>query len=125
MHTRVPIPWPSQPNAPAQPPFPLQPTHPRAPCRLCTWLSVDGGVTWKDVAVGAYIYEYADFGGLLIMAKHPGSSDTPTGAWRQRLRGRASSIQAPLARPRCVAPALAWSSQQHLGASGMPTGGLR
>ena len=48
-------------------------------CRLCTWLSVDGGVSWKDVAVGTYIYEYADYGGLLIMAKHPGTSDTPTG----------------------------------------------
>lgn len=45
---------------------------------LCTWLSTDGGMTWKDVAVGTYIYEYADFGGLLIMAKHPGASDTPT-----------------------------------------------
>ncbi|KAL6759447.1 hypothetical protein V8C86DRAFT_2572580 [Haematococcus lacustris] len=44
---------------------------------LCTWLSTDGGVSWRDVAVGAYIYEYADWGGLIIMARHPGSSNKP------------------------------------------------
>eukprot|EP00983_Pelagomonas_calceolata_P092332 1157652-Pelagomonas_calceolata.AAC.16 len=54
-------------------------TYTHARTLLCTWLSTDGGMTWKDVAVGTYIYEYADFGGLLIMAKHPGASDTPTG----------------------------------------------
>lgn len=37
---------------------------------LCTWLSTDGGATWDDVASGGYIYEYADWGGILIMAKH-------------------------------------------------------
>ena len=30
--------------------------------RTCTWLSTDGGVNWKDVAEGSYIYEYADWG---------------------------------------------------------------
>eukprot|EP00197_Chlamydomonas_leiostraca_P003012 CAMPEP_0202867564 /NCGR_PEP_ID=MMETSP1391-20130828/9502_1 /ASSEMBLY_ACC=CAM_ASM_000867 /TAXON_ID=1034604 /ORGANISM="Chlamydomonas leiostraca, Strain SAG 11-49" /LENGTH=890 /DNA_ID=CAMNT_0049547617 /DNA_START=70 /DNA_END=2742 /DNA_ORIENTATION=- len=44
---------------------------------LCTWLSTDGGVSWVDVAVGAYIYEYADWGGLIVMATHPGTNDKP------------------------------------------------
>ena len=35
----------------------------------CTWLSTDGGVTWSDVADDAYIYEYADWGGVIVMAK--------------------------------------------------------
>ncbi|EFJ39886.1 hypothetical protein VOLCADRAFT_100398 [Volvox carteri f. nagariensis] len=39
---------------------------------LCTWLSRDGGVTWEDVAEGAYIYEFADWGGVIVMAKYPG-----------------------------------------------------
>mmetsp|Transcript_3363 Transcript_3363/g.9396 ORF Transcript_3363/g.9396 Transcript_3363/m.9396 type:complete len:1023 (-) Transcript_3363:787-3855(-) len=38
----------------------------------CTWLSSDGGVTWRDVAVGAYIYEYADWGSTIVMAAHAG-----------------------------------------------------
>ena len=42
----------------------------------CTWLSVDGGVTWTDVAVGVHIFEYGDFGGILVMALH--MSDGPT-----------------------------------------------
>ncbi|GIL90755.1 hypothetical protein Vretimale_16851 [Volvox reticuliferus] len=41
---------------------------------LCTWISRDGGVTWEDVAVGAYIYEFADWGGVIVMAKYPGSN---------------------------------------------------
>ena len=42
------------------------------PRSLCTWLSIDGGVSWAEVAEGAYIYEYADWGGLLVMTRHPG-----------------------------------------------------
>ncbi|KAK9845742.1 hypothetical protein WJX81_001203 [Elliptochloris bilobata] len=37
---------------------------------MCTWLSRDGGATWQDVAPYASIYEYGDYGGLLIMTKH-------------------------------------------------------
>lgn len=37
---------------------------------LCTYLSNDGGVTWRDVGVGAHIYEYADWGGFIILARH-------------------------------------------------------
>jgi hypothetical protein len=37
---------------------------------LCTWLSTDGGASWRDVAEGAWIYEYADWGGMLVMARH-------------------------------------------------------
>ena len=49
--------------------YPPPPLHAR---RLCTWLSSDGGVTWAEVGAGAYIYEYADWGGLVVMARHPG-----------------------------------------------------
>lgn len=37
---------------------------------MCTWMSVDGGVTWQDIGVGAHIYEFADWGGVMIMAPH-------------------------------------------------------
>lgn len=39
-------------------------------CRVCTWLSFDGGFTWSDIAEGTWIYEYADWGGLVVMSKH-------------------------------------------------------
>lgn len=38
--------------------------------RVCTWLSFDGGFTWSDIAEGTWIYEYADWGGLVVMSKH-------------------------------------------------------
>ncbi|MEW5312182.1 MAG: hypothetical protein WDW38_003829 [Sanguina aurantia] len=44
---------------------------------LCTWLSTDSGVSWTDVGVGPYIYEFADWGGVIVMAQHPGRSMTP------------------------------------------------
>ena len=44
--------------------------------RLCTWLSTDGGMTWRDVAPSAYIYDYGDYGGVILMAKY--STDGPT-----------------------------------------------
>uniref|UniRef100_A0A383W6M8 VPS10 domain-containing protein n=1 Tax=Tetradesmus obliquus TaxID=3088 RepID=A0A383W6M8_TETOB len=37
---------------------------------LCTWLSFDGGFSWSDIAEGTWIYEYADWGGLVVMSKH-------------------------------------------------------
>jgi hypothetical protein len=40
------------------------------PTRTCTWLSFDGGFTWSDIAEGTWIYEYADWGGLVVMSKH-------------------------------------------------------
>eukprot|EP00210_Caulerpa_lentillifera_P008415 g8027.t1 len=43
--------------------------------KLCTWLSSDGGVTWKDVAIGAFSSEFGDYGGFILLAKH--SSDGP------------------------------------------------
>jgi photosystem II stability/assembly factor-like uncharacterized protein len=38
-------------------------------------MSTDGGATWRDVAVGTYIYEYADWGGFVVMGRHPGGHD--------------------------------------------------
>jgi hypothetical protein len=32
-----------------------------------------------QVAVGSYIYEYADWGGIIVMARHPGANDKPAG----------------------------------------------
>lgn len=37
-------------------------------------MSKDGGVSWSPVAEGAYIYEFADWGGIVVMARHPGGS---------------------------------------------------
>ena len=36
----------------------------------CTWLSRNGGETWEDVAEGAFIYEFGDHGGIIVMAPH-------------------------------------------------------
>ncbi|GFR45937.1 hypothetical protein Agub_g7400, partial [Astrephomene gubernaculifera] len=52
---------------------------------LCTWLSTDGGVSWTDVAVGAYIYEFADWGGVIVMARHPGVNPTSPSAAAQEI----------------------------------------
>ena len=51
---------------------------PPPPHSTCTWLSTDGGVTWKDVAEGSYIYEFADWGSTIFMAQHPGLMAMPT-----------------------------------------------
>ena len=45
-------------------------SHGNADGDVCTWLSIDGGVTWRDVAVGLHTFEYGDFGGILVMARH-------------------------------------------------------
>jgi hypothetical protein len=52
-----------------------------ATCRLCTWLSFDGGFSWTDIAEGTWIYEYADWGGVVVMSKHElsGPADEVTG----------------------------------------------
>ncbi len=36
----------------------------------CTWLSRNGGETWEDVAQGAFIYEFGDHGGIIVIAPH-------------------------------------------------------
>ncbi|PNW71630.1 hypothetical protein CHLRE_16g662250v5 [Chlamydomonas reinhardtii] len=53
---------------------------------LCTWLSSDGGVTWAEVGAGAYIYEYADWGGLVVMARHPGVDPSAPAAAADEIR---------------------------------------
>ncbi|KDD71191.1 hypothetical protein H632_c5602p0, partial [Helicosporidium sp. ATCC 50920] len=35
----------------------------------CTYLSMDGGLSWKDVAEGAQIYETGSRGGVVVLAK--------------------------------------------------------
>ena len=34
-----------------------------------TYLSIDGGYNWKEIAIGSHIYEVSDHGGLIVMAK--------------------------------------------------------
>lgn len=34
------------------------------------YLSRDGGMTWKSIRAGAYIYEIGDHGAILVIAKH-------------------------------------------------------
>lgn len=35
-----------------------------------TYVSPDAGRTWIEVARGAHIYEYGDYGGIIVMTKH-------------------------------------------------------
>ncbi|KAG2489020.1 hypothetical protein HYH03_012458 [Edaphochlamys debaryana] len=53
---------------------------------LCTWLSNDGGVTWSAVGEGAYIYEFADWGGIVVMARHPGVDPAAPSAAADEIR---------------------------------------
>ena len=34
-----------------------------------TFLSLDGGLSWKEIRKGSHIYEVSDHGGLIVMAK--------------------------------------------------------
>jgi hypothetical protein len=36
--------------------------------RIATYLSRDGGLNWAEVRKGAFIYEFGDHGGLIVMA---------------------------------------------------------
>lgn len=42
----------------------------------CTWLSSDGGLTWKDVADHTAIYEFGDHGSIVLLARHEVSALT-------------------------------------------------
>ena len=44
----------------------------------CTWLSHDGGATWRDVLNFPGIYEFGDHGGILVMAPHQVRSMHPS-----------------------------------------------
>jgi hypothetical protein len=35
-----------------------------------TYVSPDAGRTWREVAKGAHIYEFGDYGGIIVMTKH-------------------------------------------------------
>jgi hypothetical protein len=37
--------------------------------QLCTWLSLDGGINWKDVIDDVYIYEFLNHGNIIALAK--------------------------------------------------------
>lgn len=40
--------------------------------RMNTYLSRDGGLSWKEVKKGSHIYELGDHGGLIVMAPNTG-----------------------------------------------------
>lgn len=61
---------------------------------MCTWLSTDGGVTWRDVAEGSYIYEFADWGGVIVMARS--GRNIPTAEVRYSIDYGASWAVVPL-----------------------------
>jgi hypothetical protein len=63
---------------------------------VCTWLSFDGGVTWADVAEGTWIYEYADWGGLVVMSKH--ELNGPADEVRQRVWRRDEAVRCRVVR---------------------------
>lgn len=44
----------------------------------CTWLSNDGGYTWRDVANFAGIYEFGDHGAVIVMGQHLTEGPTDT-----------------------------------------------
>eukprot|EP00897_Mesotaenium_endlicherianum_P006337 jgi/Mesen1/5731/ME000029S05039 len=48
-----------------------------------TYLSRDAGQTWEEMAKGAFIYEFGDSGGVIVMAQH--GVQGPTGAVRYSL----------------------------------------
>ena len=50
----------------------------------CTWLSSDGGATWKDVLNFPAIYEVGDHGGIIVMASHQVCLRCPTKCLRMR-----------------------------------------
>ena len=39
---------------------------------MSTYLSRDGGYNWEKIADGAYMYEIADHGGLIVITKSDG-----------------------------------------------------
>lgn len=38
--------------------------------RMNTYISRDGGLSWKEVKKGSHIYELGDHGGLIVMASN-------------------------------------------------------
>eukprot|EP00455_Lapot_gusevi_P001515 TRINITY_DN105_c0_g1_i2.p1 TRINITY_DN105_c0_g1~~TRINITY_DN105_c0_g1_i2.p1 ORF type:complete len:936 (+),score=350.77 TRINITY_DN105_c0_g1_i2:76-2883(+) len=41
-----------------------------------TYMSRDGGLTWLEIAKGSHIYEFANHGGLIVMANDHAATDT-------------------------------------------------
>ncbi|UKK00004.2 sortilin [Theileria orientalis] len=48
-----------------------------------TFLSRDGGLTWKEVHKGAFIYELGDHGGLLVMAQDQNKTREVVFSWNE------------------------------------------
>lgn len=42
---------------------------------LNTYLSKDGGKTWKEIKKGPFVYEITDFGGLILLADDQNASN--------------------------------------------------
>lgn len=48
-----------------------------------TYLSRDGGLTWNEVHKGAYIYEFGDHGGLIVMADDTKATNQVVFSWNE------------------------------------------
>ncbi|XP_954685.1 sortilin-like protein, putative [Theileria annulata] len=48
-----------------------------------TFLSRDGGLTWREVHKGAFIYEFGDHGGLLVMAQDQSRTREVVFSWNE------------------------------------------
>ena len=48
-----------------------------------TYLSRDGGLTWSEVHKGAYIYEFGDHGGLIVMADDTKATNQVVFSWNE------------------------------------------
>lgn len=48
-----------------------------------TYLSRDGGLTWAEVHKGAYIYEFGDHGGLIVMADDTKKTNQVVFSWNE------------------------------------------
>jgi hypothetical protein len=46
------------------------------PDEINTYMSIDAGMTWKEVAKGSYTYEFGDYGSLVVMAKNTVPTNT-------------------------------------------------
>lgn len=46
-----------------------------------TYISRDGGHEWKEIRKGSYHYSIGDKGGLIVMGKEHGTTDTIIYSW--------------------------------------------
>ncbi|CDR95451.1 sortilin, putative [Babesia bigemina] len=53
------------------------------PSQVNTFLSRDGGLTWTEAHKGAFIYEFGDYGGLIVMAQDQKKTKEVIFSWNE------------------------------------------